>query len=137
LRGAKGFANMMLLGTPLDAQSSACAPLMLYDGKTLGRSLWLAGRLPQPSIWPETDVGYEHAVFDQTTFKQGYRFLPEAAIAGQKPPSVRPVNDCLNRLVVFNNENYRLVIQRPYFPAAQPKTSKKKTGVRSDEMYKT
>src|SRR5258708_14048406 len=30
--GAKGFANMILLGTPFDAQSSACAPLMYMTG---------------------------------------------------------------------------------------------------------
>jgi hypothetical protein len=46
----------------------------------------LLGDFPAVDLAPQTDVGYERAVFDQTTFTAS---SPEAAIAGSKPPSVR------------------------------------------------
>ena len=108
--GAKGFANMMLLGTPLDAQSSACAPLMYTMGNAGSISLacWATS---QPSIWPRRPMSVTSARY---LIKPGYRFLTRSGDSRFKAALGKGlVNDCLNRLVVFNNENYKLVIQRP------------------------
>src|SRR5712664_4465008 len=48
-----------------------------------------------------------------TDHAQGYRFLTRSGDSRFKAALGKGlVNDCLNRLVVFNNENYKLVFQR-------------------------
>ena len=64
---------------------SVCAA-HVYDGKRWIDLSGLLGDFPTVHPAPQTDVGYERAVFDQTTFTAS---SPEAAIAGSKPPSVR------------------------------------------------
>jgi len=54
---------MMLFGTPLDAESSACAPLMWMTGNAGLVSLTLAATSPSRHSTLEADLGDERLVF--------------------------------------------------------------------------
>jgi hypothetical protein len=110
---------------------SLCAA-HVYVGKPWVDLSGLLGDFPTVHPAPQTDVGYERAVFAQATLKQGYRFLTRSGDSRFKAALGKGlVNDCLNSLVVFNNENYKRVFQRSYFglPSQKHQAIKQKTGV--------
>jgi len=107
---------------------SVCAA-HVYDGKRWVDLSGLLGDFPTVEPAPQTDVGYERAVFDQATLKQGYRFLTRSGDSRFKAALGKGlVNNCLNRLFVFNNENYKLVFQC-CTPGCPAKDIKQKTEV--------
>jgi hypothetical protein len=107
---------------------SVCAA-HVYDGKPWVDLSGLLGDFPTVHPAPQTDVGYERAVFAQATFKQAYRFLTRSGGSRFKAAVGKGLfNDCLNSLVVFNNENYKWVFQRST-PGCPAKNIKQKTGV--------
>src|SRR5712672_1767526 len=63
---------------------SVCAA-HVYDGKRWVDLSGLLGDFPAVDLAPQTDVGYERAVFDQATFKQGYRFLTRSVSGARWP----------------------------------------------------
>lgn len=104
--GANGFANMMLFGTPFDAQSSASLP-HVNDGKVGVDFSGVSGDIPAVDpVSPQIDVGNKGSIFAFGCVKQlngifagGSYFDLEAAIRKGL------FHDALNKLVVLNDQD--------------------------------
>jgi len=108
---------------------------MLSMGKRWVDLSGLLALSPAVDLAPQTDCRLRAPRYLQTTFKQGYRF-PHPKRERSKAALGKGPRQRLSEMRWSSSITriYKLVIHNaPYFPAAQPeKTSKQKTGVRSD-----
>src|ERR1700676_2330445 len=77
-----------------------------------------------PAVYPakQFDVGDERAVLGLPTLEQGHRLFARCCDGRlETAMGERVFNDLLYRLVVFYNENYKLVVQCHNSPTARPK----------------
>jgi hypothetical protein len=108
------------------------------DGKGRVDLSGLPRDLPSIKPAPQTDVGHKRAVFVLVAFEKGDCFFAGRRDRRFKPAIRKSVfNDELNRRVVFDNQNYKLVFQRLYSPCGQPKTSRRNRVFVPGRMYKS
>src|SRR6202048_4630560 len=69
----------------------------------------------------QVDIGYKHAIFAFFSLYSGYRFFAGRRDSRFKTAITKSLfNDTLNRWIVFNNQDHKLVFQHsntPYYPA--------------------
>jgi len=87
---------------------------------------------------PQIDVGNKRAILVLVSFEKGYRFFAGRRDSRFKTAISKSVfNDDLNRWVVFNNQDNRLIFQysnSPYYPA--PNTLRGSRGFVPEESTK-
>jgi hypothetical protein len=103
--GANGFANMMLLGTPLDAQSPASLPLMKVRVDFSG----VSGDIPAVDlVAPEIDIGDQRTIFPLGCIEQLHGIFAGRSYHDLKSPLGEGLFDyALNKMIVLNDKDYQ------------------------------